>query len=105
VPKDELKPKWTHSMIEEIFVIDGEYVWGDCGVMGPGGYVYWRERVWHGPSGSIAGFNLWVRTIGGPMENIFQKKKWRMDWNPPFRPQIPKELRKVAKPYVRPKNY
>lgn len=105
IPKGELKPKWTHSIIEEIYCLDGEYVWGDCGVVGPGGYVWWRERVWHGPSGSIAGFNLWVRTVGGPMENIFQKKKWAMNWNPPYRPQIPKAVRKYAKAYVRPKNY
>ncbi len=105
VPKDGAKPKWTHSMIEEIFAIDGEYVWGDCGVMGPGGYVWWREQQWHGPSGSITGFNLWVRTVGGPMHNIFADKKSPMRWNPPYRPRIPAGLKPFAKGYVRGPNY
>ncbi len=35
IPQNMLKPKWTHSMIEEVFCIDGEYVWGDCGVISP----------------------------------------------------------------------
>lgn len=105
IPKGGLKPKWSHSMIEEIFCIDGEYVWGDCGVMGPGGYVWWREHVYHGPSGSIAGYNLWVRTVNGPMHNIFDDKKLKMNWNPPYRPRLPAALKKHAKGYVRPPNY
>ncbi len=100
IPPKGKKPRWTHSMIEEIFVIDGEYVFADAGVMGPGGYVWWREFVYQGPSGSIPGFNLWVRTVGGPMHNIFEKKKHPMDWNPKFRPKLPPELKRYAKPYT-----
>ena len=105
IPPQGKKPRWTHSIVEEIYVIDGEYVFADAGVMGPGGYVWWRENIYHGPSGSIAGFNLWVRTVNGPMDNIFEKKKHLMDWQPEYRPKLPKELRKLAKPYKRPKNY
>jgi hypothetical protein len=105
VPKGMLKPKWTHSMIEEVYCIDGEYVWGDCGVMGPGGYVWWREGVWHGPAGTLAGYNLWVRTVNGPLDNIVDTKPVRMTWNPKYRPKLPAHLKKYAKPYVRPPNY
>ncbi|RME68649.1 MAG: DUF4437 domain-containing protein, partial [Alphaproteobacteria bacterium] len=38
VPPGMAKPQWTHSMVEELYCIDGEYVWGDTGRMGPGGY-------------------------------------------------------------------
>jgi len=105
VPKGMLKPMWTHSMIEEIYCIDGEYVWGDCGVMGPGGYVWWREGVWHGPAGTVAGYNLWVRTVNGPLDNIVGTKPQRMTWNPTYRPKLPAHLKKLAKPYKRPANY
>ncbi len=105
IPKGMRKPKWTHSMIEEIYCIDGEYVWGDCGVMGPGGYVWWRENVWHGPSGTIAGYHLWVRTVNGPLDNIVDSKPLRMKWNPKYRPKLPKDLKRYAKPYRRPPNY
>jgi hypothetical protein len=105
VPKGMLKPKWTHSMIEEIYCIDGEYVWGDCGVMGPGGYVWWRENEWHGPAGTVAGYNLWVRTVNGPLDNIVGTKPERMTWNPKYRPKLPPHLKKIAKPYARPANY
>jgi hypothetical protein len=105
IPKGMLKPKWTHSMIEEIYCIDGEYVWGDCGVMGPGGYVWWREGIWHGPAGTVAGYNLWVRTVNGPLDNIVGTKPERMSWTPKYRPKLPSHLKKYAKPYVRPANY
>jgi hypothetical protein len=105
VPKGMLKPKWTHSMIEEIYCIDGEYVWGDCGVMGPGGYVWWRENEWHGPAGTVAGYNLWVRTVNGPLDNIVGTKLERMTWNPKYRPNLPPHLKKLARPYARPANY
>jgi len=95
VPKGMLKPKWTHTMIEEIYCIDGEYVWGDCGVMGPGGYVWWRENEWHGPAGTVAGYNLWVRTVNGPLDNIVGTKPERMTWNPKYRPKLPPHLIEV----------
>ena len=83
VPPQGKKPRWTHSMVEEIFVLDGEYVFADAGVMGPGGYVWWREHSsTRGRPGRYPGFNLWVRTVNGPMHNIFEKKKHPMDWNP-----------------------
>jgi len=105
IPPHGKKPRWTHSMVEEIFVLDGEYVFADAGVMGPGGYVWWREFVYQGPSGSIPGFNLWIRTVNGPMHNIFEKKKHPMDWNPKHRPKLPADLKRYAKPYAAPAKF
>jgi hypothetical protein len=103
VPPGMAKPQWTHSMVEELFCLAGEYVWGDCGRMGPGGYVWWREGVYHGPAGTDTGYLLYVRTVNGPLDNIFATEKKPFSWDPPYAPQIPDELRAHARPYARPK--
>lgn len=105
VPAGMMKPKWTHPMIEEVFCIDGEYVWGDCGRMGPGGYVWWLEGEYHGPAGTDAGYHLWVRTVDGPLANTIAEEKSPFFWDPEFTPSLPDDLKKIAKPYVRPPNY
>ena len=105
VPPGMAKPQWTHSMVEEIYVLNGEYVWGDCGRMGPGGYVWWREQIKHGPAGTDTGYLLLVRTIEGPLDNIFDTEKKPFSWDPPFRPHLPDHLRALAKPYQRIKAY
>ncbi len=101
VPPGMAKPQWTHSMVEELYVLAGEYVWGDCGRMGPGGYVWWREGVWHGPAGTDVGYHLLVRTVNGPLDNIFATEKKPFRWDPDFAPQIPDRLRPFARPYQR----
>lgn len=105
VPPGMAKPQWTHSMVEEIYCIEGEYVWGDCGRMGPGGYAWWREGVYHGPAGTDVGYNLFVRTVNGPLDNIFATEKKPFTWTPPYNPQLPERLRPYAKPYVRSPNF
>lgn len=104
-PPGMAKPQWTHPMVEEIYCIDGEYVWGDCGRMGPGGYAWWREEVMHGPAGTDTGYHLFVRTINGPLVNRFDTVKKPFRWDPPYNPILPPELKKFAKGYVRPPNY
>jgi hypothetical protein len=102
VPPGMAKPQWTHSMVEELFCLAGTYVWGDCGRMGPGGYAWWREGVYHGPAGTDIGYLLFVRTINGPLDNIFATEKKPFQWDPPYRPQLPEELRAHAKGYREP---
>ncbi len=102
-PPGMAKPQWTHSMVEELFCIAGTYVWGDCGRMGPGGYAWWREGVYHGPAGTDVGYLLFVRTVNGPLDNIFDTKKVPFSWSPEFQPQLPDRLRPHARPYVEPK--
>ncbi len=105
VPPNMSKPQWTHPMVEEIYCLEGEYVWGDCGRMGPGGYVWWRENIYHGPSGTDTGYHLFVRTVNGPLVNTFDKVAKPFTWKPEYRPQLPPEQAKYAKPYQHPKNY
>lgn len=102
VPPGMAKPQWTHSMIEELFCLSGTYVWGDCGRMGPGGYAWWREGVYHGPAGTDVGYLLFVRTVDGPLDNIFATEKKPFNWNPAYRPQLPERLQAVARGFVEP---
>lgn len=105
VPAGMAKPQWTHSMVEELYCIEGEYVWGDCGRMGPGGYAWWREGVYHGPAGTDVGYNLFVRTVNGPLDNHFATQKQAFTWTPEYSPQLPDSLKRYAKPYIRSPNY
>jgi hypothetical protein len=105
VPPNMSKPQWTHPMVEELFVLEGDYVWADLGRMGPGGYAWWREQVYHGPSGTDTGYNLFVRTIGGPLVNIFATDKKPFTWEPEHRPALPPELKPFGQPLARRVNY
>jgi hypothetical protein len=105
VPPGMAKPQWTHPMVEELYCLEGEYVWGDCGRMGPGGYCWWREGEYHGPAGTDTGYHLFVRTINGPLVNTFDTEKKPFTWTPEYRPALPPELEQYAQPYVAPKNY
>lgn len=101
-PPGMAKPQWTHSMVEELFCLAGTYVWGDCGRMGPGGYCWWREGVYHGPAGTDVGYLLFVRTVNGPLDNIFETEKKPFSWEPEYRPQLPDRLKPFAKPFKEP---
>lgn len=105
VPPGMAKPQWTHPMVEELYCIDGDYVWADCGRMGPGGYAWWREGVYHGPSGTDTGYHLFVRTVGGPLVNEFATQKLPFTWDPEHRPQLPPNLQPYGQPLSRRPNY
>ncbi|MCS6947323.1 MAG: DUF4437 domain-containing protein [Steroidobacteraceae bacterium] len=105
VPAGMAKPQWTHPMVEEIYVLAGEYVWADLGRMGPGGYVWWRENVYHGPAGTDVGYNLFVRTIGGPLVNQFATEKKPFTWDPEHRPVLPPALQPYGQPLPKQPNY
>jgi Domain of unknown function (DUF4437) len=105
VPPGMAKPQWTHPMVEELYAIEGDYVWGDVGRMRPGGYCWWRENVYHGPSGTDTGYNLFVRTVNGPLVNHFDTVKKPFSWNPEHRPQLPPELAPYGQPLPPLPNY
>ncbi len=105
VPAGMAKPQWTHPMVEELYVIDGDYVWADTGRMGPGGYAWWREDVYHGPSGTDTGYHLFVRTVNGPLVNTFDEEKLPFTWTPEYRPVLPPELEEYALPYQQRDNF
>jgi hypothetical protein len=92
--------KFTHPVIEEIFVLDGSYVFGDVGRMGPGAYCFWREGEWHGPAGSETGYHLFIRVIGGPLSNQFSNEPAPFSWRPPYRPALPEGMRSGASEYL-----
>ena len=105
VPAGMMKPQWTHPMVEELYVLEGEYTWADLGVMRKGGYAWWRENVYHGPSGTETGYNLFVRTIGGPLVNEFATEKKPHTWTPEHRPVLPPELAPYGQELPRRPNY
>jgi hypothetical protein len=98
-PPKVMPGKFTHPMIEEIFVLSGEYVFGDVGVMGPGGYAWWRENEYHGPAGSKTGYNLLIRVHGGPLVNKFSPDASPFSFDPAHQPALPPELQQHNKPY------
>ncbi len=91
-PPSIMVGRFTHPVIEEIFVLDGTYVFGDVGRMGPGGYAFWREGEWHGPAGSETGYHLFIRVIGGPLSNVFSTEPAPFQWHPPYRPALPADM-------------
>ena len=105
VPPGMAKPQWTHPMVEELYTIEGDYVWGDVGRMQRGGYCWWRENVYHGPSGTDTGYNLFVRTVNGPLVNTFDTVKKPFTWEPAHRPVLPAELAPYGQPLAVTPNY
>ncbi|MEQ9445838.1 MAG: cupin domain-containing protein [Rhodospirillaceae bacterium] len=98
-PPPIMKGKFGHLMIEEIFVLSGEYVFGDVGKMGPGGYAWWRENEMHGPAGSEIGYNLFIRIYGGALKNTFSAEPSPFSYTPAHNPALPEHLKNHAKPY------
>lgn len=98
-PPPIMKGKFAHPMIEEVFVLSGEYVFGDVGRMGPGGYCWWREEEWHGPAGSETGYNLFIRIYGGPLKNKFSDKAAPFSFRPDHKPALPEDLKDFGAPF------
>ncbi|MDG2243017.1 MAG: cupin domain-containing protein [Rhodospirillaceae bacterium] len=98
-PPPIMKGKFGHPMIEEVFVLSGEYVFGDVGKMGPGGYAWWRENEMHGPAGSEIGYNLFIRIYDGPLKNKFLEEESQFSFRPPHNPALPDHLEDFDKPY------
>lgn len=100
-----VRPRWTHPMVEEIFLIAGDEDWTGNGLAGPGAYFWWREHVWHGPSGSLTGYLMLVRTHGGPLRNIFAPEPSPLVFGTPYTPVLPPDLAKRARPWRKPPQY
>lgn len=105
VPPGMAKPQWTHPMVEELYTLEGDYVWGDLGRMQRGGYCWWRENIYHGPAGTDTGYNLFVRTVNGPLVNTFATEKKPFAWDPPHQPMLPPELAPYGQPLPKTPNY
>lgn len=98
-PPPIMKGKFGHPMIEEVFVLSGEYTFGDTGRMGPGGYCWWRENEMHGPAGSETGYNLFIRIYGGPLVNKFSDEPSPFSFRPAHKPALPERLKSHDAPF------
>jgi hypothetical protein len=98
LPFRYMAKRWTHPVVQEMFVLAGEYAINDVGVMCPGSYAWWRENVMHGPYGSVTGFMMFIKTYGGPLSNIIPPDPVPVDYDAPYRPVLPDELKSIAKP-------
>ena len=88
-----------HPMVEEIFVLEGEFVFGDLGVMRQGAYCWWREDQYHGPVGSRAGYCMFIRNLNGLLQNEFLKEPRPFDYRPAHSPALPPELEAFSAPW------
>jgi hypothetical protein len=105
LPFRYMAKRWTHTTVQEMYVLAGDYAINDVGVMRPGAYAWWRERVVHGPYGSQTGFMMFIRSVGGALENIIENELVPVDYAAPYRPQLPDELRPFAHELPAQRNY
>ena len=56
--------------------------------------------IYRGPAGTDIGYLLFVRTVNGPLDHIFDTKKLPFSWNPSFAPRIMEHLKPYARSYV-----
>lgn len=90
--------KFGHPMVEEIFVLSGEFAFADLGTMRAGGYCWWREGEYHGPVGSRMGYLMFIRNLGGPLENEFPQDPFPFSYEPEHTPALPGDLQPYAAP-------
>lgn len=97
LPFRYMAKRWTHPVVQEMFVLAGEYAINDVGLMCPGAYAWWRENEWHGPYGSTTGFMMLIRSQGGPLANTLGKETIAVNYRPSYRPTLPADLQPYAK--------
>lgn len=98
LPFRYMAKRWTHPVVQEMFVLAGEYAINDVGVLCPGAYAWWRENVVHGPYGSLTGFMMLIKTHGGPLSNVIPPEPVAVDYDAPYRPVLPDALAPHAAP-------
>lgn len=90
--------KFGHPMVEEIFVLSGEFAFADLGIMRAGGYCWWREGEYHGPVGSRMGYLMFIRNLEGPLENEFPQEPFPFSYQPDHQPVLPEVLLPYGQP-------
>jgi hypothetical protein len=96
LPFRYMEKRWTHTTVQEMYLLSGEYAINDVGVMRPGAYAWWNPGEWHGPYGSRTGFMFLIRSVGGPLENILGEERIPVDYDAPYRPVLPEALQGSA---------
>lgn len=105
LPFRYMAKRWTHTHVQEMYVLSGEYAINDVGVMGPGAYAWWEPEYVHGPYGSLTGFMMFIRSVGGPLENIIEPELIAVDYQAPFQPVITGTPSEVPAPVTLPRNH
>lgn len=105
LPYRYMAKRWTHTYVQEMYVLAGEYSINDVGVMAPGAYAWWEPEFVHGPYGSLTGFMMFIRSVGGPLQNIIEPEIIEVDYCAPYQPVLPPELAQCAAPLNLPANY
>ena len=100
-----MEKRWTHKYVQEMYVLSGEYAINDAGVMSPGAYAWWEPEFKHGPYGSLSGFMMFIRSVGGPLENIIDDKRVAVDYDAAYRPVLPENMQAMANELRLQKNY
>lgn len=93
LPFRYMEKQWSHPTVQEMYLLAGEYVINDVGILRPGAYCWWRENLFHGPYGSRTGFMFLIRTDGGKLANIIKDEIIPVDYSAPHNPSLPDELR------------
>jgi hypothetical protein len=89
------KPE-RHPVVEELVLLSGSLV-GPLGTMLPGAYFWRPPEEWHGPFGTMTGNIELFRTIGGPLTTTYADElPGDFDWDPPYQPILPEDLRRPA---------
>ena len=96
LPFRYMAKRWTHPVVQEMFVLVGEYAINDVGLMCPGAYAWWAPNEWHGPYGSLRGFMMFIRTHGGPLANNIAEEEIAVDYAPSYNPKLPESLAQYA---------
>jgi hypothetical protein len=97
--------RWSHPQVQEMYVLAGDYAINDLGVMRPGAYGWWQPHRYHGPYGSRGGFMMLIRAVGGPLANLIEEDIVPVDFDAPYRPELPPELAVHAREIAVPANY
>lgn len=105
LPFRYMEKQWSHPTVQEMYLLAGEYVINDIGILRPGAYCWWRENLFHGPYGSQTGFMFFIRTDGGKLANIIKDEIIPVDYRAPHNPSLPEELHPYNAELPRVKNY
>ena len=98
LPFRYMEKRWSHPEVQEMYVLAGSYVINDVGNMAPGAYAWWQGGRYHGPYGSRTGFMMFIRSVGGPLANLIEPERIPVDYDAPYNPVLPEDLRRYARP-------
>jgi hypothetical protein len=95
-----MEKQWSHPNVQEMYVLSGSYAINDVGIMRPGAYGWWEPENFHGPYGSLDGFMMFIRSVRGPLDNVFGEEGIKVDYGAPYRPVLPNHMKPLAEEVI-----